>query len=344
MLPAVAGDCFIIKIHRNEVHQMIVIDGGMGKQCIHKLKKEISEWNSNYGPVDLFILTHVDNDHIRGLLQLINDSFITKESIKLFWFNYGTKIENYFDSKSSDYLQVPDTSLETSYRQGKELQGILKSKGIEIIAPVLTGMYKVFDEFLRIDVISPDENDLRSFIKCKYYESENADTRTYSKINDYENSIAELNKRAFSESEVSITNASSIACLITYMEYKLLFLGDAKASVVEDGLRKLGATEINPLKIDYCKVSHHGSKFNTSNSMIAIIDCDKYLLSSNWTNGKPSKECLARIVSNSRKPISFLCNYEPNKGVFSKEEYEQYEITLMNIGDMEKIIYEANMD
>lgn len=82
MLPALGGDCIVIKIHRDNVHQIIIVDSGMGRQCNTLLLKEITEWNKTYGPVDLVILTHIDNDHINGLIRILRNEDIDNSSIK----------------------------------------------------------------------------------------------------------------------------------------------------------------------------------------------------------------------------------------------------------------------
>lgn len=343
MLPALGGDCIVIKIHRDNVHQIIIVDSGMGRQCNTLLLKEITEWNKTYGPVDLVILTHIDNDHINGLIRILRNEDIDNSSIKKIWFNYGVKLEEYFKSESSISIQIPNNSLYTSYRQGRELFELLNEKNIELVAPVIAGDHVVVDEWLCIDVLAPLDNELNALLEDKRYESivDNAELETSAEKNDYGYSVEVLNSRAFSENGVTNTNASSIACLLSYSGHKILLLGDAKASTIEKRLRHLGASEVNPLKIDYCKISHHGSKSNTSGSLISIINCDKYMLSTNWKSGKPSKECLSRIVVNSKRPVTFLCNYEPYREIFTEDEYDKYGIKLTNNKSRELIINES---
>ena len=344
MLPALGGDCFVLKIHRDSVNQMIIVDSGMGTQCYLQLSKEIIGWNKAYGPVDLIILTHIDNDHISGLIRILRNEDIDNSSIKKIWFNYGMKLEEYFKSESSISIQIPNNSLYTSYRQGRELLELLNEKNIELVAPVMAGDHIVVDECLYIDVLAPLDKELNALLEDKRYESiiNNAELETSSEKTDYGYSVEVLNNRAFSENGVTNTNASSIACLLSYAGHKILLLGDAKASTIEKRLRHLGASEVNPLKIDYCKISHHGSKSNTSGSLISIINCDKYMLSTNWKSGKPSKECLSRIVMNTNGPVTFLCNYEPHREIFNNDEYDKYKIELTNNGCREIIIDESN--
>lgn len=344
MLPALAGDCLVLKVHRDNTHQMIIVDGGMGIHCTSALLDEITEWNREFGSVDLVILTHIDNDHINGLINIFRNDIINSSSINKVMFNYGVKFEEYFDSKQSISIQVPNDSLYTSFRQGRELLELLDERNIELIAPVMAGNRIVIDENLYIDILAPLEKELRALLETSRYKNtiNNDELETSAVKNDYDYTVEELNGRVFSERGVTITNASSIACLLSYFGHKILLLGDAKASTIEDGLRQLGASENNPLKIDYYKISHHGSKFSTSSSIIRIIDCEKYLLSTNWTSGKPSKECLSRIIMNTNGPVQFLCNYESHQEIFTKYEYDKYKMALIDNIDRELIIYESN--
>ena len=94
-------------------------------------------------------------------------------------------------------------------------------------------------------------------------------------------------------------NGSSIAFILECENKRIMFLGDCHPSVIEKELKKMGFDENNKIKIDLMKISHHGSKGNTSRDLLKIIDCNKFLI---CTNGKrfnhPDKEVLARIIAN----------------------------------------------
>ena len=119
MLPALAGDCLEIKFD-GCTPGMVIIDGGMGKECRYILKNDVCDWKDKNGPVDLAILTHMDNDHISGFLSLIKDEKINDEYLSEMWFNYGEKIERSV-SNEKKRLYVEDNSCLTSCKQGKEL-------------------------------------------------------------------------------------------------------------------------------------------------------------------------------------------------------------------------------
>ena len=334
MLPALAGDCLEIKFD-GCTPGMVIIDGGMGKECRYILKNDVCDWKDKNGPVDLAILTHMDNDHISGFLSLIKDEKINDEYLSEMWFNYGEKIERSV-SNEKKRLYVEDNSCLTSCKQGKELYEYLKIKNIPLVAPIISGMKKQADQWC-LEVISPSEECLDEFVSSDEYqviEDEVADLQTAARKNDYGYSVEDLLKRTFDESSVTKANASSVAVLVSDNDHSILCLGDAKSSEVERELRRRGYYENNPLHVDFVKVSHHGSSHSTSGSLIRILDCRNYLISTNW-KGLPTKECLARIVENALEPVTFYCNYEPYTEIFTSDEYQKYGTQFKNIGNME---------
>ena len=73
-----------------------------------------------------------------------------------------------------------------------------------------------------------------------------------------------------------LANAASIAFILRCDNLSILMLGDSYPQNVERYLREeKGYSEENPLVVDFVKVSHHGSRNNTSNSLLDIIQCDK---------------------------------------------------------------------
>lgn len=137
------------------------------------------------------------------------------------------------------------------------------------------------------------------------------------------------------ENEYTATNGSSISFIIEFQEKKMLFLADSQTNIICENMTKLKKTGYN-LNFDLVKISHHGSKKNTSNKLLSLFDSKRYLIS---TDGKkhshPNLEVIAKIVkkeSTHTKEIIF--NYEhsklePFKNSSLKEKYN-YEIIVQN--------------
>jgi beta-lactamase superfamily II metal-dependent hydrolase len=105
-------------------------------------------------------------------------------------------------------------------------------------------------------------------------------------------------------------NGSSIAFLAEYGDKSAMFLGDSFPDVVAASLRRLlKARGKKKLKVGAVKVAHHGSKNNTSEELLALIESPVYLISTNGALFKhPDKACIARILKFG-KPARMVFNY-----------------------------------
>ena len=71
MLPAQEGDCFLIAVD-NKYH--ILVDGGTPYTYRHYLKSRLIKLAEDKKVIDLLIVTHVDNDHIGGIIPFIKEN------------------------------------------------------------------------------------------------------------------------------------------------------------------------------------------------------------------------------------------------------------------------------
>ena len=323
VLQASYGDSIIISYGNTDKHY-ILVDGGCGRVCYRDLCKFMEQID---GSLDLLVLTHIDFDHISGILQLFENKPELISKINRIWFNFGEELQNALcvDKDPIEiYLDSKDTKV--SWKQGENLEVILKKIDIQRDACV-----KAMDTFciagMKITILSPNIKILQKFAEQEDKEKlkEKRKNTKISGDNDYAKSIDELEEMKF-EGNVTLTNQSSIALLLEYEEKKLLMLGDAEANIVIESLKNLGYSEDNRLHIDYFKISHHASRHNTNNELIKMINCNNYIISTYETsNGRPSKECLSRIIKNTNGKVNFYCNYDLNiKSIFTDLEIKKY--------------------
>ena len=97
--------------------------------------------------------------------------------------------------------------------------------------------------------------------------------------------------------------------MVEFEEKKILYLGDCHAQIVMSWLDEL---QLNSIKVDVVKISHHGSQNNTSLDLLRRIECDKYLISTNGkSHGHPDLETLARIaIVNTQTQAEIHLNYD----------------------------------
>jgi beta-lactamase superfamily II metal-dependent hydrolase len=109
------------------------------------------------------------------------------------------------------------------------------------------------------------------------------------------------------ETDTTKPNGAAIAFLAEYDRKKILMGADSHPDLIESSLRALGFSEKKKLRLDCLKVSHHGSKANTSPSLLKIIDCTRFAFSTDGTrHGHPNPELIARILVNDPSRKKFL--------------------------------------
>ena len=92
-------------------------------------------------------------------------------------------------------------------------------------------------------------------------------------------------------------NGSSIAFVLEFFDKKILFLGDSHPTLIEKQLRRHYPNK-ELIVFDLIKISHHGSKKNTSPALLKLIDSSKYIISTNgFKFDHPDLETIARIIT-----------------------------------------------
>ena len=70
LFPAEYGDCIILSIGKESQYN-ILIDGGLSKTYHKYIKAEIQHIKELGQKIGLMVCTHMDNDHICGLIQVL---------------------------------------------------------------------------------------------------------------------------------------------------------------------------------------------------------------------------------------------------------------------------------
>jgi beta-lactamase superfamily II metal-dependent hydrolase len=319
VFPVLHGDCIAINYLGNDLKKHnIIIDGGFQSTYERTLKRELKRIERDDENIDLLIVTHTDQDHIGGILKLFKNQKYTGLVNKV-WYN------------SSNVDPEVNTSNMISVKEGIQLRKLLNKNDL-LVDENITTRYPQQEFFgAKIKVISPQPDHLDHVIEL-FEEFESKKLKISQKFNDYDKSIEELNSNNFIEDKQPY-NASSISILLELWGKKVLFLADSIPSVISKWLKNNCYATSERLKLDFIKVSHHGSISNTSSEMLSMVNCENYIISANGKNryNFPHKETLARIVNRSGKErnTTFYFNYDNEllRSIFTKEELEYYNIT-----------------
>lgn len=296
ILKAYHGDCILIKTYTTDGNEFVILmDGGTASTFDYSLKVELK----NINKIDLMILSHIDSDHIAGFIRFLKNSLFKEIEIKKYWIN------------SPNLIKISSGN-KISYNQGKQLDQLLIEKEElenKIESAIFTSEKVELAKGIYATIVSPTQREIDNLnsgyplLKNQSYGSITDVPISTSVVSQLDRgTLRDLANLPFLPSKIidkDIFNSASIAFLLEMEDCAILLLGDARSEVIENSFIKLGFSYSQKLKVDYVKVSHHGSKNNTSSSLLDMIDCDNYIISTNGGSGRskhPDRETIARIV------------------------------------------------
>ena len=335
-LKAFNGDAILISFKENGETRNILIDGGMpatyvkkgknGKLEYGELKKTVDKIKENNEKIDLLVLTHVDDDHIAGVLNWFEKDEEAHSYIGKVWFNSGRLISEYFDEEENkdNFLTFnPDETTLTSIGQGVKFEDYIEMKGIWDRSIVIALEY--FEYLgIKFKILSPSPDKLKLLLgKWEKEKPESLDTSADK--NDYNLTLTEhIAKDKFKE-DTAVHNGSSIAFIMSFKKRNFIFLADAHPTVVVNSLKAFGYSKEKPLKAELVKISHHGSKANNNIEMLELIETKKYVISSNGDkHAHPNKKFLARLASVNDNCEVFFNYPEQIEKIFSDTDYSDF--------------------
>lgn len=354
MLPAEWGDCLWLE-YGTDVRRpsRVLIDCGP-RGTAAQLLKQIAALPTSDREVELFILSHIDDDHIGGAIPFMEAD---RGGLRMndVWFNgYGHLRKMLGPSKGM-----------LGAEQGERFSAlILKSKlpwnkwqnGGAIVLPDQGALpEQTLPGGLKITLLSPTRAGLTTLatswakeLKAKgIAPGAGLDPETFlggggAKPTDQETTdsvdLDQLAAEPFTSDDAP-NNGSSIAVLVEFDGKSLLLAADAHPPVVEASIRRLlAARGGNRLAVDALKVAHHGSHGNTSPELLDLLDCPRYLIS---TNGKkfshPHRVTIGRIIKHAGSGCELLFNYRGKVNeVWAREDLQtryHYRATYPNTGE-----------
>jgi beta-lactamase superfamily II metal-dependent hydrolase len=317
MLPAREGDCLWIEYGDPARPRRILVDGGR-KVAYTSLMKRFMALRPSERNFELLVLSHVDADHIEGLLKLIKDPEI-KVRFKDVWFN------------GEQHLQRPKQESEAfGAVQGEALtEGIRRCrwkwnaafKGNSVVIPDSGRLpVKVLAGGMRLTLLSPTWGKLQKLAPVWAKELRKAGLVKKRARADVDPpglegfgppTIAEVELAAVSpfEGDPSAANGSSICLLAEFDGRRVVLAGDGHAEILASSLAKLRRNG-RSIKLDAYKVSHHGSRGTHSVELMRLMRCKRFLISTDGSRHKhPHDESIARILKYGGGGLELRFNY-----------------------------------
>lgn len=294
ILQAGTGDSIWISHNKKNV----VIDGGKSTIAIRTRYDKIPLDEI----IDLLVVTHIDSDHIAGIIALVKHMKENGEShrLKQVWFNFPKKEE------TDEY----------SVAEGNELASLLL--GIDgvcwnnNISELLDSTIEVGDMKLR--VLAPD-NDV-----ADEYKPNNPDELGVYPEDWHVNLRTLIDNVDDDDMDEGGPNSQSIIILVECEGKKLLLPGDSTPKELYDALLYYNNTNGTPLKLDFMKLPHHGSTRNVTKNILDAVTCSDFIISTkkNKKYRFPNKETIAKLLRYRKcadKAINVYFNYQDSLDV-----------------------------
>lgn len=314
MLPAREGDCLWLEYGDPARPARMLIDGGR-QVAYQTLKDRFAALPADQRVFELLILTHVDADHVEGLLKLIADPNLPV-SFKDVWFNgyrHLTPVEPF------------------GAVQGERFTDGIKNKGWNwnaafggksVVIPDDGALpTSTFADGMKLTLLSPNWAKLKAMepVWAKEIEKHGLAAQQPEPETDPPGlesfgaiTLEEVEAAAQSafKGDPSKANGSSIGVLAEFDGRRVVLTGDAHAEVVMASLQKRREPNGDPLKVDAFKLSHHGSRGTHSVDLMKQVRSKRFLVSTNGSRHKhPHIEALSRTVKHAGGNVEIVFNY-----------------------------------
>ncbi len=319
------GDCLLVHYGSKDNPGLVLIDGGPAQVYRPQLKPRLEQIRKQRGltddeslSIDLLMVSHIDDDHINGVLELTNELVNAADSqkplplkIRSFWHNTFDDILNNSPDELRDAV--------TSSFGAAALQGEPDTEGLEpgaamVLASVDQG-FRLRDDAKRLKLrINPefDEKLIQATGSGKSIDMGKGFSLTVAgpmraELLDLQKAHDDFLKKSKSERKTkkalasftddSVPNLSSLVLLAKMDKKRILLTGDARGDKILQGLELVGLLKKDGnMHVDILKMPHHGSDRNMDPIFFRRITADHYVFSGNGENGNPERETLQMLL------------------------------------------------
>ena len=310
--------------------KFVLIDAGPRPTYENHVRDYVHQVAGNGAELEAVIVSHVDIDHIAGILDLFADVERAAADGDAAPFKVNDLWHNSFEQSIDDeegsiaggvqqmltmagraslslssaaiaVLGIKEGAMlrRTALKLGVPLNGAF---GEALISPdtVNDPVWPVGDATLR--VVGPTSANLQALrTEWQQWLEKNFEAFAMNGI------------QALANADRSIPNLSSIVLLAANQSGTALLTGDARGDHILEGLAATGQLDGNgTLHVDVLKLQHHGSDRNVTKTFFRKVTADLYLVSADGTHGNPDFNTLKWLVEaaqeQGRNPIIVATN------------------------------------
>jgi beta-lactamase superfamily II metal-dependent hydrolase len=310
MLPAQYGDCLWIEYGVDpRSTARVLIDCGT-RRTNSALMARIERLPPNERAVELFVLTHIDDDHIGGAIPFL-EAEMGGLDVKEVWFNGYKHLSEVLGAMQGERFSTLIEERELPWNKWREGQAIvLEDRLPQCVLPgglTLTLLSPTRDKLETLRTRWEKEVVERGFTPGAGL---SADDLLGGDPDADSTDVDDMADRVF-KSDRAAPNGSSIAFLAEFEGKSALFAADAHPPVLEASIRELLAQrQMDRLPVGALKVSHHASHSNTSVELLKLLDCARYLVSTNGLKFQhPHRVTVSRIIKHGGPRPHLYFNY-----------------------------------
>lgn len=308
-IQALYGDCLLVEAHSRGVARYILVDGGPGGTYTEHLRPALTRLAADGGTIDLAVLSHIDNDHVAGLLDLLDEmrepqrgaSAAELPRVKRLWHNSFSQAVGSAELEPVIRRALADTArtgiampMLTGVMRGVGEGDALRASAVALDVPInegfAAGHVRVGARPLKLDdleihVVGPSEAILAKLRDVwlewlKRHRARGVAGEVLSVAADH-----------------SVPNLSSIVMLLLMDGASLLLTGDARGDQILDGMREAGLLDKSGRRhVSVLKMPHHGSARNADRDFLAAVTADVYVFSADGRYGNPDHQALVDVV------------------------------------------------
>jgi hypothetical protein len=342
VLRARKGDCLMLHFGTDDDPHLILIDGGPSKVYKPHLEPRIEQLHASRElepnaplPVDVLLVSHVDDDHIRGILELTADQLGANPDFRLkvtsLWHNSfddlltttpeellsgfglasfaaGTSRKPDFDGIEPD----EDTDEEEAHQTVDVLASISQGRQLRDDREVLQRrsparrQWKLNHKFDGELILATDTSQsvtLDGGLSITVAGPMQPELKALQEAHDKWLREQKEGKKKSPEAmlaafvDKSVPNLSSIVVLAEMGGKSMLLTGDARGDKILEGLELARLLEPGGTrKIDLLKVPHHGSSNNMETEFFKRLPAEHYVFSGDGEHGNPERETLEMLL------------------------------------------------
>ncbi len=319
LLPAGYGDAVLVTYGDPATPHRLLVDGGQAGS----FPAVAARLRSFSGPIDLLVVTHVDTDHVGGAVRLLNSGALAARFGGI-WFNGFVHLDRFsglLGPIHGERLTDRIVKLGLPWNEGwpdPVQEGIGGPVVVRDLPPVMG-----LPGGATATVLSPTPQKLARLLPVWKEVVEAAGLRPRVKATEEAEpavvapgllggvSLADLAGLRTGD-DTAEANGSSIAFVFEFEGVRVLLGADAHPDALLAGLAHLAGPD-GKVRVDACKLPHHGSKGNVTRALVDALDCPLWMVS---TNGRrfhhPDDVALARVIAG-RPDARLVWNYPSDR-------------------------------